>query len=182
MVEWLQGVKTGMGPDERRKRLLQILRGRAEAVTGSDLADALQVSRQVIVQDVALLRAEGENIMSTPRGYVLGTMPKPGVTTVVTSTHNLDQVEDELMTIVNLGGEVLDVIVEHPLYGHITGTLLLGCPDDVHQFVSELHASEARLLSSLTGGTHLHTIRAPDRPTLNRIQEELQRKGYVVCS
>ncbi|MEW6080254.1 MAG: transcription repressor NadR [Bacillota bacterium] len=168
-----------MGPDERRKRLLDMLRGRVDAVTGSDLADALQVSRQVIVQDVALLRAEGENILSTPRGYVLGTIPKPGVTTVVTSTHTLDQVEDELMTVVDLGGEVLDVIVEHPLYGHITGTLLLRCPDDVRQFVSELRASRARLLSSLTGGTHLHTIRAPDRPTLTRIQDELRRKGFV---
>ncbi len=167
-----------MGPDERRKNLVNTLKTRGEPVTGAELADIFNVSRQVIVQDVALLRAEGESIMSTPRGYLLGFAQTKGVKTVIASTHSLEEVEDELMTIVNLGGEVLDVIIEHPIYGQITGTLLLGSPEDVTQFISALSGSKARLLSSLTGGTHLHTIRAPDRKTLEQIDKALKDKGY----
>lgn len=168
-----------MGAEARRKKILQTLRIQGQPVTGSDLAETLEVSRQVIVQDIALLRARGANILATPRGYVLSPIIGKGITSIIASVHSIQEVEDELMTIVRLGGEVLDVVVEHPIYGQITGTLLLRSPEDVAQFVASLQDSGAKLLSSLTGGTHLHTIRTPDRKTLASIEAALQRKGYV---
>jgi len=164
----------------RRELILQCLSQSAEPVTGHDLSLQLGVSRQVIVQDVALLRAQGVDIVATPRGYVMAQKAVPGrAQAVVACTHDECSVERELMLVVQHGGEVLDVTVEHPLYGQITGVLMLKTPDDVKQFVSELKRSGAGLLSSLTRGVHLHTIRARDSRTLTTILSSLAAEGFL---
>ena len=60
---------------ERREKLLSMLAKSKEPIAGAEMAKQLSVSRQVIVQDIALLRAADNNIVSTNRGYVL---LKPG--------------------------------------------------------------------------------------------------------
>ena len=56
---------------DRRERLIALLQQADTPISGTELAKQLGVSRQVIVQDVALLRAENCEILSTNKGYLL---------------------------------------------------------------------------------------------------------------
>ena len=69
------------------------------------------VSRQVIVQDIALIRAAGYEIISTNRGYILN-QPKT-VCRIFKVQHTDEQLEEELNTIVDLGGCVDNVMIHH---------------------------------------------------------------------
>ncbi len=170
-----------MNTEERRRAIQSLLLKSTRPVTGSELASTLDVSRQVIVQDIAILRARGEQVVATPQGYVAREAAlSPGETGVVASRHDMKRVREELMTIVEAGGEVLDVIVEHPLYGEITGRLMLRNPADVDRFMARLERSRARLLSSLTGGIHLHTIRAASPGAFPEIVSALKEKGFLL--
>jgi hypothetical protein len=154
---------------------------RESSVTGAALAFRLGVTRQVIVQDVAVLRAQGERIMATPRGYTLlrEALP-PGVTKLVAVRHDREHTRDELYTLVDLGLEVVDVIVEHPVYGQLTGMLSLSNRAEVDQFMRTIDETSAGLLSSLTKGVHLHTVRGKDERQFEALEEELRRRGYLL--
>ena len=79
---------------ERREQILEILSGSSKAVSGKELAARLGVSRQVIVQDIALLRANGENIYSTNLGYLCPV--QRSVSRVFKTCHTDEQVAEEL--------------------------------------------------------------------------------------
>lgn len=166
--------------DERRRAILARLRTAARAVPGAELATALRVSRQVIVQDIAILRAAGERVLATPHGYLVERAASRAPQAVLAVRHTREQTRDELDLLVDLGLEVVDVVVEHPLYGELRGLLHLRSRDDVARFIRRLDASGARLLSEVTGGPHLHTIRAPRRQLIARARAELGRRGYLV--
>jgi len=165
---------------ERREALLGHLRRAAHPVTGTELASIFGVSRQVIVQDIAILRAAGAPIVATPQGYLFS----PHVTTthraVLASKHTRDQTRDELYCLVDAGVRVVDVVVEHPLYGELRGLLMLSSRSDVDRFMAQLDASGAELLSSLTGGVHLHTIEAPSRDALENARTAMRQHGYLL--
>jgi transcriptional regulator of NAD metabolism len=166
--------------EERRRGIVGILGRAAAPVNGSELARRLSVSRQVIVQDVALLRARGHRILATPRGYVL-LDEGPRINAAIVACHSsLEELEDELATIVGLGGTVVDVSVEHPLYGELRGTLMLRTQEDVTAFLARMRATGAEPLSRLTRGVHRHTLGVPDEATLQKITEALRQKGYLV--
>ncbi|MBT9143052.1 MAG: putative transcription repressor NiaR [Dehalococcoidia bacterium] len=166
---------------ERRHRLLLCLKDAAGPVTGTYLAQQLAVSRQVIVQDIAILRASSEQILATPQGYLLNTAVNGrGLQTVVACCHDVGQIEEEIGIIVDHGGKLLDVIVEHPVYGELRGNLLIANRRDLALFLAQLCKTAARPLSDLTGGVHLHTIEAADQATLNEIIEALLNKGYLL--
>lgn len=176
----MHGVQRVQSGEERRREILALLK-RAEApVVGSELARRLDVSRQVIVQDVALLRARGNRILATARGYVM-LEEGPRINTSVACRNNatFEEMEDELSTIVGLGGTVIDVVVEHPLYGEIRGPLRLETQEDVLSFMARMKATGAEPLSRLTRGAHVHTLGAPDEATLRKITEALRQKGYL---
>ena len=168
--------------EERRKKLLEILRNSEQAVIGSKLAEELGVSRQVIVQDVALLRAKGENIVASSQGYFC--RDNFGIKTVKTTIASKHDdgcgLKDELMTVVNYGGRIVDVKVEHPIYGEISGNLLISSRDDVEKFIDSYQENKTALLSELTDGVHIHTIEAVNEEVLNKIKEELRNKGYLL--
>ncbi len=168
-----------MEAGDRREKLLKILHERSKAVSGSRLAEELGVSRQVIVQDIALLRAGGENIFATPQGYLLTLSGKDVVKRVFACIHGADGIGEELLTIVNSGGKVLDVIVEHPLYGDLRGLLMLATPADVQDYLKNYRASQAKPLSVLTEGVHLHTIEAENVSLLGTIEKALKEKGFL---
>ena len=108
----------------RRDEILQALAGVSGPVSAAALAARLGVSRQVVVGDVALLRAAGSPIVATPRGYVLGGGQEGGgVRCTVACRHGLDGLLDELYTVADCGCGVLDVTVEHPVYGQLSGQL-----------------------------------------------------------
>ena len=146
---------------QRREDILQILEGAEKPVSASALAGRFGVSRQIIVGDVALLRAGGYDIISTARGYVFATGHK-GLTKTIVCCHNAQDTAKELYAIVDCGCTVVDVIVEHPVYGQITGMLQLSSRLEVEDFLSRLNEPGTAPLSSLTEGVHIHTIICPN--------------------
>lgn len=170
-----------MEGEKRREQLVALLRQAKAPISGTDLAKQLGVSRQVIVQDIALLRAVNKNILSTNKGYVLY-LPEQEVGRVKRSfpvTHTKEQIRDELYTMVDYGGKVLDVVVEHDIYGQITADLILCNRLDVDDFVERIEHSKSRPLKVLTDGDHLHTVEADSEKILDKIEEILRAKGYL---
>lgn len=167
--------------EKRRAELLALLKDVAEPVTGAELAGRFGVSRQVVVQDIAILRAAGEQILATPQGYVVPRLQKDAlVQAVVACRHSREQIEEEIGIVVDLGGKVLDVIVEHPVYGEMRGNLMIASRRDLKMFLERLGKTSARPLSALTGGVHLHTLEAPDRTVMNEITSRLREAGFLV--
>ena len=166
-----------MTSQQRRIAIESRLREAQAPLSATSLAAALGVSRQVIVGDVALLRASGIEIQATPRGYVLAT-EGAGVTAVLACVHNAADMGRELNLMVDYGAEVVDVIVEHPVYGQLTGQLRLRSRYDVAQFLTK--AEGAAPLSALTDGIHLHTVRCPDEATLQRVTAALKAEGFLL--
>lgn len=161
----------------RRAAILKRLSAADAPVSAATLAAELGVSRQIIVGDVALLRAGGAPIVATARGYV--SAPGAGVIRVLACVHPPEGMGAELTAIVDQGCEVVDVIVEHPLYGQLTGALGLRSRYDVQQFLLQCAESDARPLSLLTEGVHLHTIRAGDAAALDRAERALAELGFL---
>lgn len=169
-----------MSGNSRRERILKILENSDTPVTGNALARQLGVSRQIIVQDIALLRAkENHNLLATARGYLLQERKKKAQRTF-TVCHDEDKVEEELNIFVDCGGRVLNVIVEHGVYGFITADLVVANRMDVREFVKRLKEKETTLLSQLTGGVHTHTVEADSEEILDRIEEQLRLYHYLV--
>lgn len=165
---------------KRREAILLELEAADKPMSASRFAKKFNVSRQIVVGDVALLRAAGYGIIATARGYLLETeKDKQGIVRKIACQHRPEQTEEELLTIVSLGGEVLDVVVEHPIYGELTGGLHIVTEKEVTEFVKVYKKSSASLLSELTGGIHLHTIRCENEEAHNRIKEALTKKGVL---
>jgi uncharacterized protein len=170
-----------MTPQERREEILQALQTGPEPLTGSDLAERFAVSRQVIVQDIALLRARGEAILATPQGYLLvGKLKGEAYRAVLACQHAPEEMEQELSLIVSLGGKVLDVMVEHPIYGELKGMLMISSLKDVSRFMEDVTRHSARPLSALTDGVHLHTVEAPDAEAMEDIKRALHELGCLM--
>ncbi len=163
--------------ETRRENILHILSTTEKPVSGETLAKSMQVSRQVIVQDIALLRANGTDIVSTNRGYLIrGEKEHVRVLKVV---HTDDQVEDELSTIVDFGGKVKDVFVYHKVYGVLRADLNIKSRRDVKLYLKEMSTGKSDLLKNVTSGYHYHTIYAESEEILDDIQTELAEKGYL---
>lgn len=170
-----------MTTEERRQEIIDILKCSDQPIKGTVLANGFDVSRQVIVQDIAILRAEGVIILATPTGYMIPKQEKGKILkTLVTKHFDIEQVEDELMTIINNGGRVVDVVVNHSVYGDMKGILNLSCKTEVDNFLEEIKSGKAEFLSSLTGGIHIHTIEVPNHDSFIKIKNELKEKGYLV--
>ena len=171
---------SGWTAAQRRQEIEAILAREKRPVSATALAGHFSVSRQIIVGDVALLRAAGAAIAATPRGYVLSGPSEPsGVTRQVACAHSPEEMGRELYAIVDAGGEAVDVVVEHPVYGQLTGALHLRSRYDVDEFLRQVAEQAARPLSALTGGVHLHTIRCPNEATLSRVVEALDVAGFL---
>jgi len=169
-----------MDGNKRREKLIQIIKDSNVPISGSDLSKMLGVSRQVIVQDIALLRASDYNIISTTKGYLLYQDSKPRYTRVISVKHTNDEIEDELCTIVDNGARVLDVHVIHEIYGQIATELIIRNRSDVYDFVKKVKEKKIVPLKELTAGYHHHTIEADDEETLDRVVEALRKKNYIL--
>jgi len=168
--------------ENRRTGILQMLRAQGTPLSGTALAKAFGVSRQVIVQDIALMRAENHSILSTNKGYLYRTedaqahLPKR----VFYVKHTTEQVEEEFLIITELGGRVLDVSVEHELYGYIRVDLLIETTQDARDFALKLANCRDNPLKVLTDDCHYHTVVAPSEKLLDLIEKELHSKGYLL--
>lgn len=168
-----------MRADERRQAILKILQKSLHPVSASALANQLSVSRQIIVGDIALLRAGGEEILATPRGYCIQ-RSEHGLLRRVAVRHSGEAMEAELNAIVDQGCTVVDVIVEHPLYGQLTGSLQLSNRYDVAQFIARSQSADAMPLSQLTDGIHLHTMLCPSEDAFQRSTDLLREQGILL--
>ncbi len=166
-----------MSGEQRREQLIKIIRQSKTPVSGSELAKQVNVSRQVIVQDIALLRANGVDVISTNRGYLIGDHGK--VSRVFKIHHEPEDVETELNLFVDFGGYVKDVFVYHKVYNIIQADMNLKSRADVRKYLGELASGKSTLLMNVTSGYHYHTILADNEETLDMIQAELQAKGFL---
>lgn len=168
-----------MDAAQRRTAIAQYLEQTAGPVSAAALARKFSVSRQIVVGDVALLRAGGVDVAATPRGYVRA-RTSPGLRRTLACRHRDGQMEAELNAIVDQGCTVVDVIVEHPIYGQLTGPLELSNRYEVAQFISRCREQSAAPLSQLTEGIHLHTILCPDQGACDRVREALRALGVLL--
>ncbi|MFL2100520.1 transcription repressor NadR [Desemzia sp. FAM 23991] len=173
-----------MDASQRRESIIATLKKEHTPFSASKLAKQFGVSRQVVVGDVSLLRAAGVDIIATPRGYLLDSAarsqnPHKQFIGKIACQHTVDQTQDELYTVVDNGGELLDVIVEHPIYGELAGRLNIASRKDADRFMRRMSETETGLLSDLTNGIHLHTIACEDRETFESIKRLLQELNIV---
>lgn len=166
--------------DKRREKIEDILRKNTEPITATQLAKQFSVSRQIIVGDIALMRAAGLKISATPRGYVLN-LDLEVLDTVFTIAcrHENEKMSKELYTIVDNGGTIMDVTVEHPVYGEISGELRISTRYEADMFLEKIKNNEAQPLMRLTGGIHLHKIKCKDEQTQKRILEMLKKENII---
>lgn len=168
-----------MDGEERRKQILEVLTENNKPISGTFLSNKFLVSRQVIVQDVALLRAKGYDILATARGYILNKEAALMCQRVVLVKHTEEEAEEELNTIIDNGGRVRNVIITHLIYGELVADLMLKTRRDIKMFIEKLSLTSANPLLKLTDGTHMHTIEASSEEELDLIEEELNKKGYL---
>lgn len=168
-----------MDGNTRRKEIFELLKNVDKPISGTKIADHFGVSRQVIVQDIALMRANNKNIMSTNRGYILFKEDSSNITKIFYVSHADEDIKDELYTIIDNGGIILDVIVEHDVYGMITVDLYLKSREDVDDFCSKNGQSSCLPLKTLTGSNHYHTVEVKNESDLLKIEKKLRCKGYI---
>jgi len=170
-----------MDTQERRALLLEALKQAKCPLTGGYLSKKFNVSRQIIVGDISVIRAGGVTVYATPRGYVLPEDEEVhGIVGIIACKHGADMMRRELEIIVDNGGYVRDVIVEHPLYGEIRADLMLRNRHDVEVFDNRMKECDGMPLSIVTQGVHLHTIEVPDQDSLDRIKKKLREEG--ICA
>lgn len=168
---------------DRKEKILEILANSASPVSASSLAETFGVSRQIIVGDVALLRAAGEKITATPRGYTYQKEERDSrfaYEGILACKHTDEQLREELYTIVDYGGYAIDVVIEHSLYGQLSGRLDIGSRYEVDLFCEKLRNESDRPLCLLTGGVHLHHIGCRDQATFELLKSELVKKGIAL--
>ncbi len=167
-----------MVKEQRQKNILKLLNTSDSPVSGKALAEQLDVSRQVIVQDISYLKVSGYSIVSTHRGYILEKEAFPR--RIFKVRHETGQIADELYTIVELGGTVVDVFVIHEIYGELRAPLPLNSRKDVDEFVAYLAEGKIMPLKQLTNNYHFHTVTASSEMLLDLIEEKLKEKNYLV--
>ena len=163
---------------ERRKAMVAFLMSEREPVSGGMLSERFGVSRQIVVQDIAVIRGWGYEVLSTHDGYVL--QKSPLCERVFKVYHTTVQTEDELTCIVELGGTVADVFVWHKVYGRIEASLNIFSKLQIKQFIEGVRSGKSTELMNITGGYHYHTVRAESELILDAIDSALRQRGYIV--
>ena len=168
--------------DERRKIILQLLKDSKRPITGSELAEKTNVSRQVIVGDITLLKARNEPIIATSQGYIYLQQGNGHVEyeRTIACRHTPADTEKELNIMVDHGVTVKDVKIEHAIYGDLTASIMVSNRQEVKQFIHNLETTKAPLLSELTGGIHLHTITAANEAALDKAEAALKKEGILL--
>ena len=167
-----------MSGSERRTEIIERIQKSPAPVSGKNLAESYGVSRQVIVQDIALLRAAGYDVIATNRGYILNTPAK--VSRVLKVCHSDECLEEELCTVVDMGGCVENVMVNHRVYGHLQAELHINSRRKVAEFMEDIRNGKSSPLKNITSDYHYHTITTDNEETLDLIEEELRKKGFLV--
>ncbi|MBS4217021.1 transcription repressor NadR [Bacillus sp. FJAT-49711] len=168
--------------EERREMLLSLLKNSTVPITGSKLAQIANVSRQVIVGDITLLKAREEPIIATSQGYMY--MNLSPVNKIIEKTiaciHTREQAREELNIIVDHGVTVKDVKVEHPVYGDLTASIMVSNRQEVQGFLDKIKNTNASLLADLTSGIHLHTLTSSSEEAIKKAEDALKAAGILM--
>ena len=164
---------------ERRKMILNLMRESATPLSGGALGAATGVSRQVVVQDIALLRSEGHSIIATARGYLLDAPKEARQSRLFKVFHDETRTEEELNLIVDLGGIVEDVMVNHKIYSKVSAPLNIKNRRDVQNFLKNLQDGKSTPLSKVTSGYHFHHVSADEAEILDEIEEALRQNHFL---
>lgn len=167
-----------MTGQERRSAVVEKIRKSSTPLSGKELAAAFDVSRQVIVQDIALIRAAGYDIVSTNRGYILS--GPSSVSRIFKVRHTDEQLEEELNAIVDLGGTVKTVMIKHKVYGCMEAELGISSRRKVTAFLDDIKSGKSGPLKNITSDYHYHTVEADSSETLDLIENMLREKGFLV--
>lgn len=162
---------------ERRNRILELMKASSSPLSGGVLGKETGVSRQVVVQDIALLRTEGHPIVATARGYYLDVSSDP--VRLFKVRHTSEETEEELTAIVDLGGCVIDVMVNHRIYGKMTAPLNIKNRRDVQNFMRDIRSGKSAPLLNVTSGWHYHNISAEQEEILDEIEAMLRERGFL---
>lgn len=170
-----------MESEVRRQAIYETLKATTQPIKGSELAKQYGVSRQVVVQDIALLRAKGIQVVATPTGYMIQAPVASGLLKTICCKHGhtIDELKSELELIISYGGKVIDVVVEHPVYGEIRVVLNLNYLKDVKTFIDRVSQAQTKPLSLLTEGIHYHTLEVEDEQMYEEIVNELKKHHFI---
>lgn len=163
---------------ERRTKIAELIRNSKTPLSGTTLAKQCEVSRQVIVQDIALIRASGYDIISTNRGYII--QESHVRERVFKVSHTDEQLEEELYSIVDLGGTIVNVMVNHRVYGHMEAELRINSRRRVKEFMEDIRSGKSSPLKNITSNYHYHKVEADSEETLDLIEEVLRQKHFLV--
>ena len=166
-----------MNGQERRIEIVEYIRNSEVPVSGTKLAEVFNVSRQVIVQDIALIRAGGDEVLSTNRGYVLN--EPVAVRRVFFVNHTDEELETELCTVVDMGGKVINVMVEHGVYGKMEAELNISSRRQVKSFMDDMECGKSSPLKNITSDDHAHLIEAENEEILELIEERFKELGFL---
>ena len=169
-----------LSAEERRNRILEVLETSKEPLPGSELARRFGASRQVIVTDIAIIRSKHPDLVATSKGYIM--VHADRCRRVFKVRHTDEQTTDELLGIVELGGSILDVTVDHKVYGTISKPLCISSKRDVENFLRDLEGSVSTPLKNITDGFHFHTVEARSEEILDEIEQMLHDKGFLIES
>ena len=163
---------------QRRSAIYDQLTAAQTPISATALAQQFSVTRQVVVGDIALLRAEGHSITATPRGYMIPA--ETGLRRTIACHHSGEDTQKELFAMVDCGCTVVDVIVEHPVYGQLTAPLQIASRYDVEQYLLRMENLGGQPLSMLTDGIHLHTLSCPGEEAFSQLLARLRELGMLV--
>ncbi len=164
--------------ENRKSIIINKLKISEDPLSASELGKMLSVSRQVIVNDIALLRARGENIIATPKGYIID--KKDESRYLIACKHNKEDVAKELFAIVECGCGIVDVVIEHEVYGQISANLSIYTNKDVLQFIERLERSDFKPLCTLADNYHFHTLYCPTPYHFEEVKRTLQKLDLAI--
>lgn len=167
-----------MKSEDRRQEILSFLGNTENPIPANVLKERFDVSRQVIVQDIAILRANGYDITSTNRGYVLNT--KAQATRIFKCRHSFEELVEEGDMIISSGGKIEDIFVNHRIYGRISARLALYNRIHVEELYRSLVSGASKPLMSVTDGYHYHTVTAESESALDEIENKLRVRGFLI--
>lgn len=167
-----------MDGELRRQEILRQIQESDTPISGTKLAQMCSVSRQVIVQDMAVLRASGYDIVSTYRGYICREDRK--AERIFFVSHADEEIEEELNLIVDFGGMIKDVFIRHEVYGELKAVLDIHSRREVQEFLNEIKTGRSGPLKNITSGRHYHTVLADSEEILDAIEKELKDKMFLL--
>ncbi|KAA9019497.1 transcription repressor NadR [Niallia endozanthoxylica] len=175
-------VEAKMSSTKRQQLIIDKLENTNTPITGSEFAKMANVSRQVIVQDISLLKAKNIPIMSTSQGYILNNNKEKehNYEAVIICNHSLNQIEEELFILVGHGVTVKDIMIKHAVYGELKASVMVSNQSEVEQFMKRIKDANAVSLSSLTDGIHYHTLEADSKEKIEAAFRELKKAGILV--